>query len=77
MVSVNLVPFCKTGFYALDVRWVVPVPGLTGTPSLRFALTTPEAGYKSDQDAGSCSLSIDEENPWILVRTVVQFPGHR
>ncbi len=41
MVSVNLVPICKTGFYALDIRWVVLIPGLTGTPSLRFALTTP------------------------------------
>ena len=43
MESVNWVPNCKTGCYALDIRWVVPVPGLTGTPSHRFALTTPEA----------------------------------
>ena len=46
MVSVNWVPNCLTGCHALDVHWVVPVPGLTGTPSLRFALTIPEAGSR-------------------------------
>ena len=30
MESANKVPFCLSGYDALDIRWVVPVPGLTG-----------------------------------------------
>jgi hypothetical protein len=30
MESANLVPFCLSGYDAFDIRWVVPVPGLTG-----------------------------------------------
>ena len=30
MESANRVPFCFSGYDALDIRWVVPVPGLTG-----------------------------------------------
>ena len=41
MESANKVPFCFAGSDALDMRWVVPVPGLTGLPSHRIALATP------------------------------------
>jgi hypothetical protein len=41
MESANKVPFCLSGYDALDIRWVVPVPGLTGLPSHRIALATP------------------------------------
>ena len=34
------VPFCLSGYDALDIGWVVPVPGLTGLPSHRIALAT-------------------------------------
>jgi len=40
MESANWVPFCLLGYDALDIRWVVPVPGLTGLPSHRIALAT-------------------------------------
>ena len=30
MESANRVPFCLSGYYSFDIRWVVPVPGLTG-----------------------------------------------
>jgi hypothetical protein len=30
MESANRVPFCLSGYDAFDIRWVVPVPGLTG-----------------------------------------------
>ncbi len=30
MGSANKVPFCFAGCDAFDIRWVVPVPGLTG-----------------------------------------------
>jgi hypothetical protein len=30
MESANKVPFCLTGYDALDIAWVVPVPALTG-----------------------------------------------
>jgi hypothetical protein len=30
MESANKVPFCLSGYDALDCPWVVPVPGLTG-----------------------------------------------
>ena len=30
MGSANQVPFCFSGYDAFDIRWVVPVPGLTG-----------------------------------------------
>jgi hypothetical protein len=30
MESANKVPFCLSGYDAFDIRWVVPVPGLTG-----------------------------------------------
>ena len=33
-------PFCFAGYDALDISWVVPVPGLTGLPSHRIALAT-------------------------------------
>ncbi len=42
MVSADRVPFCLTGCLAgslaLDVKRVVPIPGLTGVPSDRFVL---------------------------------------
>jgi len=40
MESANEVPFCYSGYDALDIKWVVPVPGLTGLPSHRIALAT-------------------------------------
>ena len=40
MESANKVPFCLSGYDALDIRWVVRVPGLTGLPSNRIALAT-------------------------------------
>ena len=40
MESANKVPFCYSGYDALDIAWVVPVPGLTGLPSHRIALAT-------------------------------------
>jgi hypothetical protein len=40
MESANKVPFCSSGYDALDIGWVVPVPGLTGLPSHRIALAT-------------------------------------
>jgi hypothetical protein len=40
MESANKVPFCCAGYGALDIGWVVPVPGLTGLPSHRIALAT-------------------------------------
>ncbi len=40
MESANWVPFCFSGYDALDSPWVVPVPGLTGLPSHRIALAT-------------------------------------
>jgi hypothetical protein len=40
MEFANKVPFCSSGYYALDIGWVVPVPGLTGLPSHRIALAT-------------------------------------
>ena len=40
MESANKVPFCFSGYDALDIRWVVPIPGLTGLPSHRIALAT-------------------------------------
>jgi hypothetical protein len=45
MESANKVPFCLSGYDVLDIRWVVPVPGLTGLTSHRIALaTSPELG---------------------------------
>ncbi len=38
MVSVDRVPFCFAGYHALDIRRVVPIPGLTGSPSLPVVL---------------------------------------
>jgi hypothetical protein len=40
MESANKFPFCLSGYDALNIRWVVPVPGLTGLPSHRIALAT-------------------------------------
>jgi hypothetical protein len=40
MESASWVPFHSTGYNALNVRWVVPAPGLTGSPSHRIALAT-------------------------------------
>lgn len=40
MESANWVPICFSGYDALASPWGVPVPGLTGLPSYRFALTT-------------------------------------
>ena len=40
MESANKVPFCSSGYDALDICRVVPVPGLTGLPSHRIALAT-------------------------------------
>lgn len=40
MESASWVPSRSTGFNALSVRWVVPAPGLIGSPSHRIALTT-------------------------------------
>jgi hypothetical protein len=40
MESANKVPFCFSGYDALNIRGVVPIPGLTGLPSRRFALAT-------------------------------------
>ena len=40
MESAIKVPFCFSGYDALDIQWVVPVPGLTGLPSHRIALAT-------------------------------------
>jgi hypothetical protein len=40
MESANKIPFCCAGYDALDMSWVVPVPGLTGLPSHRIALAT-------------------------------------
>jgi len=37
MESANKIPFCFAGYDAFDMRWVVPVPGLTGLPSHRIA----------------------------------------
>ena len=39
MASANRVPFCFSGYDALDIRWGVPVFGLTG-----FAITVRCAG---------------------------------
>jgi hypothetical protein len=30
MESANRIPFCLSGYDAFDIRWVVPVPGLSG-----------------------------------------------
>ena len=38
MGSANQVPFCLSGYDALDIRWGVPVPGLTD-----FAITARRA----------------------------------
>ena len=38
MEAANRVPFCLSGYDALDIRWGVPVPGLTG-----FAITAHRA----------------------------------
>jgi len=46
MVSANWVRTENQAVTALDIRWVIPIPGLTGSPSSRFALTTPEAGFR-------------------------------
>src|ERR1700712_3391805 len=40
MVSADEVPFCFAGFDALDIRRVVLVPGLTGSPSRHMVLAT-------------------------------------
>ena len=40
MESANKVPFCSSGYDALDIDWVVLAPGLTGLPSHRIALAT-------------------------------------
>jgi hypothetical protein len=40
MESANWVLICFSGYNALDRPWGVPVPGLTGLPSYRIALTT-------------------------------------
>jgi hypothetical protein len=40
MESANKVPFWSAGYDALDMSWVVLVPGLTGLPSHRIALAT-------------------------------------
>jgi len=40
MESANWVPFCFSGYDALDSPWVVPVPDLTGLSSHRIALAT-------------------------------------
>ena len=40
MVSADEVPFCFAGFEALDIRRVVLVPGLTGSPSRHMVLAT-------------------------------------
>ena len=40
MVSADKVPFCFAGCDALDIRRVVLIPGLTGSPSHRIVLAT-------------------------------------
>jgi hypothetical protein len=40
MGSANKVPYCLAGYEALVIRWVVLIPGLTGSPSPRIALAT-------------------------------------
>src|SRR3954464_12245889 len=40
MVSADEVPFCFAGFDALDIRRVVLVPGLTGSPSQHMVVAT-------------------------------------
>jgi hypothetical protein len=47
MVSADKVPFCLSGCDALDIRRVVLIPGLTGSPSHRIVLATSEAGFGS------------------------------
>jgi hypothetical protein len=43
MVSADKVPFWFSSFEALDIRRVVLIPGLTGSPSHRIVLATYEA----------------------------------
>jgi len=43
MVFVDRVPICFAGSYTLDIRRVVPIPGLTGLPSRRIVLTIVES----------------------------------
>ena len=38
MVSADWVPFCFADYCVLDIRRGVPIPGLTGSPSLLIAL---------------------------------------
>ena len=38
MDSADRVPFCFAGSCALDIKRVVPIPGLTGSPSLLIVL---------------------------------------
>ncbi len=38
MVSADRVPVCLADCYVPDIRRVVPIPGLTGSPSLRIVL---------------------------------------
>jgi hypothetical protein len=40
MEPANKFRFCLSGYDALNIRWVVPVPGLTGLPPHRIALAT-------------------------------------
>jgi hypothetical protein len=40
MVCTDKVPFCLSGFDVLDIRRVVLIPSLTGSPSHRIVLAT-------------------------------------
>jgi hypothetical protein len=56
MGSANWVPICFAGSDASDIRWVVPVPGLTG-----FAITSRRSHNLMEPNASARSVSCGRD----------------
>ena len=60
MESTNKVPFCFSGYDALDIRWAVPVPGPTGLiRAVLFAIATVASrmGFRASRLASRGSIA--------------------
>ena len=71
MVSVDRVPLSVAGYYAPDIRRVVPIPGLTGSPSGLVVLTI--------EDHLDFWRVICVSSPWLhiwLAGAVIFVTGH-
>ena len=57
MVSADRVPFCFADYYVLDIGRVVPIPGLTGSPSRLIVLATVDRSGGSERSIPHAAAS--------------------